>query len=73
MNYVYVTLIIFLMLYSRWVIEVYQENRVRPFDSYGWQGVVLVSGIFAVLYGVISFMAAIILINTYELVGEYLW
>jgi hypothetical protein len=73
MIYIYVTLIIFLMLYSRWVIEVYQENRVRPFDSYGWYGVVLCSWIYAILYGVFSLFIAIILISIYELVGEYLW
>lgn len=73
MNYVYVTLIIFLMLYPRWIIEVYQENKVRPFDSYGWYGVALFSWIYAILYGVFSLFIAIILINTYELIGGYLW
>ena len=72
MNSLYVTLIIFLMIYSSWIIEVYRENKVNPFDSFGWHGVALFSGIFAVLYAAISFMAAIILINTYELIGEYL-
>lgn len=73
MNPLYLTLIIFLVIYSSWIIEVYRENKVNPFSRYSWQGVVLFSGIFAVLYGAISFMAAIILINTYELIREYLW
>lgn len=72
MSFLYLTLVIFSILYSRWIISVYWENKVNPFNSYGWEGVALFSGIYAVLYAVVSVGTAAIILTVVEYVGEFL-